>query len=158
LSGANILAGRVVALVAKDREKLPAGMREYAFFDFFDPASPYADGDVMLGFASDRAGVTANALIEINGHRVLHKFLPCSLDMPRSEMRPSEYEIFIPSWKRDLRSSFKLPSLWDFHEGMYGGAEMNVLKSSLASPLKDESRRDSLSEEHPVHSTRCNAN
>ena len=64
-------AGRVVALVAEDREKESAGVGEGAFLDGLDPTAIDADRNLVLGFAGDRARVTPDALAKVDGEPVV---------------------------------------------------------------------------------------
>jgi hypothetical protein len=48
-------------VVASLNRKDPAGIREFTFFNIFDPGSINADWDIMFLLASYSAGVTSDA-------------------------------------------------------------------------------------------------
>ena len=55
-----------VALVAQNGEEQPLRVRERSLLDRLDPAAVHADRDLVLGLARDRAGMTADALSQID--------------------------------------------------------------------------------------------
>ena len=64
-------AGRVGALVAENGEEEPAGVGEGAFLDRLHPTSIHANRDVVFGFAGNGAGMTSDALSEVDGEPVI---------------------------------------------------------------------------------------
>ena len=71
LRRANVLTGRIVALIAQDGQKFPSGAREGAFFNLFHPASPDADGNIVFRFTRDCASMTSDAGFEVDRHCIL---------------------------------------------------------------------------------------
>ena len=71
LVGQILRAGRLVALVAEDREEEAARVGKGAFLDGLDPAAIDADRNLVLGLAGDGAGVTADAFSKIDGEPVV---------------------------------------------------------------------------------------
>jgi len=72
--GTNLDARRVGAMITAHHAEQTARVGKFAFFDVFHPRSIDADGNLMLGFAGDRAGVTADTLAVINDKTKVHIF------------------------------------------------------------------------------------
>jgi hypothetical protein len=66
---------RVAAVVAAKNRERATGVRPGAFFDVLDPGSIDAKGNLMLGLAGDRAGVTADADVLVYDEAVLQGVL-----------------------------------------------------------------------------------
>jgi hypothetical protein len=49
---------------------MAAGFRKFALFDVLHPCSIYADGNIVLFLARDRAGMTANAAVLVYNEAV----------------------------------------------------------------------------------------
>ncbi len=67
---ADVHARRILALVAQHRQEQPLRLREHALLDRLHPAPIHPDGNVMLGLARNRAGMTPDALPEIDREAV----------------------------------------------------------------------------------------
>ena len=68
---ANFHAGSIVAMIATHHGEQATRLRELPFFDIFDPRSIYTDGNFVLAFAGDRAGMTADTAAVINDESVV---------------------------------------------------------------------------------------
>jgi hypothetical protein len=64
-------AGRFIALVAENREEEASRIGKGSALDGLDPASIYADRNVVLSFAGDGARVTADAFSKIDGEPIV---------------------------------------------------------------------------------------
>jgi hypothetical protein len=62
----DVHARSVGALIAEDRQEQPLRLRKRALLDGLDPAAIHADRDVVFRLAGDRAGVTPDALAQID--------------------------------------------------------------------------------------------
>jgi len=77
--GTNFDTRRVGAMVTAHHRKKSSRVGEFAFLDVFYPSSIYADGNLMFGFASDRASVTADTLAIIYDETKVHLYLRCQM-------------------------------------------------------------------------------
>ena len=60
-------------MIAARDLKNPASVGKFAFLNVLDPGAVHTEWDEVLGFACDRAGVTANALAIIDDESVFHR-------------------------------------------------------------------------------------
>jgi hypothetical protein len=70
--GTDFRARRVIAVVAPHHSEVTGGMGKLALLDMLDPSAKYTNRHLVLLFARDRAGVTANATILIDDESVSH--------------------------------------------------------------------------------------
>src|SRR5712691_8076540 len=75
LCRANSHAGSIIAVVAAIDKEKAARVRELALFNIFDPGAVDADRDIVLGFASDSAGMAADAFPLVDDECIFHYFL-----------------------------------------------------------------------------------
>jgi hypothetical protein len=73
--GANFNARSVIAMIAAEHREVSSRIRVAALFDVLHPCAIYAHSDVVLFFAGNRAGVTADATVLIDHKSVAH-FIP----------------------------------------------------------------------------------
>ncbi|HNU06961.1 MAG TPA: hypothetical protein PKO33_04280, partial [Pyrinomonadaceae bacterium] len=73
-------ARSVGAVIAPHDGKKPPRVGKLAFFDVFDPGAVDADGDLVLGFAGNGAGVAADALSVVDYEAKVHGVCELNLD------------------------------------------------------------------------------
>ena len=72
----NFDAGRIIAVVAPQYGEMSLRVRKFALLDVFDPCAVNTNRDIVLFFAGNRAGMTANAAVLINDKTVAHAGWP----------------------------------------------------------------------------------
>ena len=74
--GADLDAGRRVAVIAAHHAKMTAGLGKFALLYVFDPGPKDPDRNVVFLFAGNRASVTTDAAVVINDETVAHSISP----------------------------------------------------------------------------------
>jgi hypothetical protein len=70
LHGTDRHAGRMIAVIAQQRQKMPPYMRVGALLDFFDPRSPDTEGNIVFTLTGNGAGATTDAPAKIDDNGI----------------------------------------------------------------------------------------
>ena len=73
MGGADLDAGRIVAVVTSHDPEVAFCLRELAGLHICDPGAKHSDGDLMLLFARHCAGRTANTSLLVDYESIAHK-------------------------------------------------------------------------------------
>jgi hypothetical protein len=77
----NFDAGCICAMVAAHDGEKPARVRELTLLNVLHPGAVDAEGDVVLGFASDGAGMATDAFAIVDDEAKVHSFLAANLKL-----------------------------------------------------------------------------
>jgi hypothetical protein len=83
---ADLDAGGVIAVIAAQNAEMPPHIRIAAFLNVLNPRAIYSDRNVVLFFASDGAGVTADAAVVIYEKAVAHPLFTIAVSSERPQI------------------------------------------------------------------------